>query len=187
MHHEMQSTSRFLYDSLRAMSGKRRRRRTKERRRQHRPSTERTAVSPTATPEAFKVADRVERLAYTRRQAAEALGISVATLDRRIVPALTTVKTPSGMRLIPVAELERFLAEHAQVASVEFSPRRRAGRPPSVRPDIVERIRREHAEGRSLGEIAGGLTASGVPTSQGGRRWWPSTVRTILARSRSQS
>jgi Recombinase len=186
MHHEMQSASVFVYAS-RAMSGKRQRRRIKERRRQHRPSTEPTAVSSTATPEAFKVADRVERLAYTRRQAAEALGISLATLDRRIVPALTTVKTPSGMRLIPIAELERFLEEHAQVASVEFSPRRRAGRPPSVPPHIVERIQREHDEGRSLGEIARGLTASRVPTAQGGRRWWPSTVRTILARSITQS
>jgi len=87
------------------------------------------------------------------------------------------------VRLIPVGELKRFLAEHAQVVSVEFSPRRRAGRRSSLPREIVERIQREHAEGTSLAEIARSLTASGVPTSQGGRRWWPSTVRGILARS----
>jgi hypothetical protein len=132
----------------------------------------------------YRHVERVEPLVCTRRQAAAVLGISLATLDRRIVPALNTVKTPSGTRLIPIAEIERFLEEHAEVASVEFSPRRRAGRRSSVAQTIVERIQREHAEGRSFGEIARGLTASGAPTPQGGRRWWPSTVRGILARSR---
>lgn len=54
----------------------------------------------------LREADEVERLAYTRRQAAEALGLSLATIDRRVVPAIETVKTPWGQRLIPVDELE---------------------------------------------------------------------------------
>jgi hypothetical protein len=41
-------------------------------------------------------AREVERLAYTRRQAAEALGVSISTVDRRIVPAIQTVKLPLG-------------------------------------------------------------------------------------------
>ena len=39
--------------------------------------------------------------AYTRRQAAEALGVSVPTIDRRVVPAINTVKTEWGMRTHP--------------------------------------------------------------------------------------
>jgi len=35
---------------------------------------------------------RVERLAYTRKQAAEVLGVSVSTIDRRVVPPIDTVK-----------------------------------------------------------------------------------------------
>jgi hypothetical protein len=38
-------------------------------------------------------------------------------------------------------------------------------------------------EGRSLSEIARELNADAVLPSQGGRQWWPSTVRAVLARS----
>jgi hypothetical protein len=134
--------------------------------------------------EQLRHAELVEPLVYSRKQAAEALGISVATLDRRIVPALNTVKTPWGTRMIPVGELERFLEEHTEVASAEFSPRRPAGRRPSVPPTIAQRIEGEHRQGRSLGEIARMLTEEGVSTAHGGRRWWPSTVRSVLTRTR---
>jgi hypothetical protein len=48
---------------------------------------------------------------------------------------------------------------------------------------IVDRIRREHGSARTLGDIARALTADGVPTAHGGRQWWPSTIRSVLARS----
>jgi hypothetical protein len=46
-----------------------------------------------------------EPLDAHREQAAAALGISLATLDRHVVPVIATVVTESGRRLIPVAEL----------------------------------------------------------------------------------
>lgn len=124
----------------------------------------------------------VERLAYTRRQAAEALGVSISTIDRRVVPLIDSVKTPWGQRLIPVDELERFLKEHREPARGR-PPRRAVGRPPRLPRSVVERIRLEYARGRGLSEIARELTAEGVPTAHGGRRWWPSTVRAILCRA----
>jgi hypothetical protein len=130
----------------------------------------------------LELAERVERLAYTRAQAAEALGISLATFDRRVVPTIVTVVTEWGGRLIPVSELERYLAERTHQPRVSHKARRRAGRGPSVAPELVKRIKTEHAEGRSLGEIARRLNADGAPTAQGGRQWWPSTVRSVLAR-----
>jgi hypothetical protein len=128
----------------------------------------------------LREADRVERLVYTRRQAAEALGLSLSTLDRRIVPAINTVRTPWGTRLIPIVELERYLTQQTQRPR---PPARapRPGRRSGLSSTTLERIRSEHAAGRSLGEIAHGLNADGVPTSQGGRRWWPSSVRSVLA------
>ncbi len=128
-------------------------------------------------------AGEVERLAYTRRQAAEALGVSTSTIDRRVVPSITTVKLPWGQRLIPVDELERFMRNHF-APSRRRPARRRPGRPATLPPNIVERIRLEYARGRGLAEIARALTADGVPTAHGGRKWWASTVRAVLVRSR---
>lgn len=51
-------------------------------------------------------ADHVVRLAYTRSQAAQALGISRSTL-RRLLPYVDTIEMPWGSKLIPVNELER--------------------------------------------------------------------------------
>jgi hypothetical protein len=47
----------------------------------------------------------------------------------------------------------------------------------------IERIRRERAAGRSLAAIANGLNADRIPTAQGGRRWYPATVRYTLTRT----
>jgi hypothetical protein len=44
-------------------------------------------------------------------------------------------------------------------------------------------MQRERAAGKSLAAIADGLNAAGVPTAQGGRRWYPATVRYTLQRS----
>jgi hypothetical protein len=131
----------------------------------------------------LELTEHVERLAYTREQAAKALGMSVATLDRRVVPVIATVETEWGARLIPVAELERYLAERTQQPRRKRKPPRRSGRKAGVSPEVVERIRGEHAKGSSLAEIARALNTDRVRTAQGGRQWWPSTVRTVLART----
>jgi Recombinase len=127
--------------------------------------------------------DEVRRLTYTRREAAQALGMSVRTLDRRVVPAIATIKTEWGSRLIPASELERYLAERMQPPTMLFAPSRRRGRPLSVPDSVILQIRSEFESGKSLGQIARDLNASGVRTAHGGRRWWSSTVRSILVRS----
>ncbi|HXF97410.1 MAG TPA: recombinase family protein [Gaiellaceae bacterium] len=138
------------------------------------------AAAPAAVPSPeLRGAQQVERLAYTRRQAAEALGVSISTIDRRIVPAIETIKLPWGQRLIPRDELDRLLRMHREPARGRQT-RRRAGRPATLPRSIVERIRLEYARGRGLSEIARALTAEGIPTAHGGRRWWPSTVRAVL-------
>jgi DNA invertase Pin-like site-specific DNA recombinase len=59
----------------------------------------------------------------------------------------------------------------------------RLGRPPQMSQYAIERIRRERAAGRSLAAIANGLNADRIPTAQGGRRWYPATVRYTLTRT----
>jgi len=48
---------------------------------------------------------------------------------------------------------------------------------------MVERIRADHAAGKSLSRIAAELNADGTPTAHGGRQWWPSTVRAVIVRA----
>ena len=47
---------------------------------------------------------------------------------------------------------------------------------------MVEQIKRERAEGKSLRAIADGLNADAVATAHGGERWYPATVRAVLNR-----
>lgn len=153
------------------MSRRRLRRRAEKERRHAQPSA---IVRP---------GTRVERLAYTRTQAAEALGVSRSTFYRRVLPLIETVEMPWGTKLVPVDELERLVAERRQPPRERRRPSRPSGRPPSLAPDIVKRIRAERAAGRSLGEIARELNTDQVPTAHGGVQWWPSTVRAVLRRS----
>jgi len=53
------------------------------------------------------------------------------------------------------------------------------GRPRTLDPAARERIIAERAAGRSLRAIADTFTAEGVPTAQGGARWYASTVRHV--------
>jgi Recombinase len=123
----------------------------------------------------------VERLVYSREQAAQALGVSLATLDRRVVPAIATVKTEWGARLIPAGELERYLAERTEGPRMPRRQPSASGRRSMLPDEVVARIRREREQGCSLAEIADRLNREGIPTGQGGRQWWPSTVRAVLA------
>ena len=95
---------------------------------------------PAALAEIVREATRVERLAYTRTQAAAALGISRSTFNRRVLPLIETLEMPWGARLIPVDELQRLLAEQRRPARARAQPAR-PGRPAALAPEVAERIR----------------------------------------------
>jgi hypothetical protein len=158
------------------MSGKRRKRREHKLQRQRRAEPKLIWAPPG---ELQEIEGEVDRLAYSRKQAAEALGVSISTIDRHLVKVVNTIKTPWGQRLIPRAELERFLREHLEPPH-EAAERGTAGRPPTLPRNVVERIRLEYARGHGLAEIARGLNDGRVPTAHGGRQWWPSTIRAVL-------
>jgi hypothetical protein len=160
------------------VSGKRKKRHGQKLPHQHRAEPKLTWAPPGELHEV----DQPTRLAYTRAQAAEALGVSISTIDRHLVKVVQTVKTPWGQRLIPVAELERFLHEHLQPPR-EVGEAGTAGRPATLPRQVVERIRLQYARGGGLADIARALNQDGIPTAHGGRQWWTSTVRAILVRS----
>ena len=55
------------------------------------------------------------------------------------------------------------------------------GRPRQLPDDVLNRIRTEREDGETLTAIADGLNRDAVPTAQGGKQWWPSTVRAVCA------
>jgi DNA invertase Pin-like site-specific DNA recombinase len=55
------------------------------------------------------------------------------------------------------------------------------GRPRQLPKKVRTRIKRRRAAGKSLAAIAGELNRDEVPTAHGGARWYPSTVRAVLA------
>ena len=126
-------------------------------------------------------AQRVERLAYTRTQAAAALGISRTTFNRHVLPFVETIEIGSGSRLVPIDELKRYAAERRRAARARAIPAP-PGRPSVLPDELVKEIRTAHAAGRSLAQIARELNAASTPTAHGGTRWWPSTVRAVLDR-----
>lgn len=138
-------------------------------------------AKPAGAQRAVCEAPRVERLAYTRTQAAEALGVSLSTFNRRVLPLLETIEMPWGKRLVPVDELERLLAERRRPAP-EPTRLETPGRPLALAPVIAARIYSERASGKTLAQIAQGLNGDGTPTAHGGAQWWPSTVRAVLSR-----
>jgi excisionase family DNA binding protein len=66
----------------------------------------------------------VVRLALTRREAAEALGISLDSFERHVQPEVKVVRRGS-LRLIPVSDLERWLEENATSMVEDLSARGR--------------------------------------------------------------
>jgi excisionase family DNA binding protein len=59
-----------------------------------------------------KAAGGRARLALTRREAAEAIGVSVDSFERHVQPELRLVRRGS-LRLVPIAELERWIEHNA--------------------------------------------------------------------------
>jgi DNA invertase Pin-like site-specific DNA recombinase len=97
--------------------------------------------------------------------------------------------TPAGEAMANVlatfAQFERRLISQRtrEALAVKKSQGVRLGRPTSMPKKVVNRIRRERAAGKTFAEIADRLNADGVPTAQGGRRWYPATVRYTLRRA----
>jgi len=57
----------------------------------------------------------VPRLALTRTEAAESLGMSLDSFERHVQPELRLVRR-GKLRLVPVSELQRWLDRHAERA-----------------------------------------------------------------------
>jgi DNA invertase Pin-like site-specific DNA recombinase len=111
---------------------------------------------------------------------AEQGGWGLVALD---APVDTT--TPQGAAMAQVlavfAELERrLIGERTRAAlAVKRSQGVRLGRPRTLSDAVVSRIVKARQSGSTWSSIAKRLNDEGVPTAQGGRRWYPATVRHV--------
>lgn len=102
------------------------------------------------------------------------LGVDTTTPAGELVANVMMSVAQWERRAISTRTKEGLAAKRAQGV--------RLGRPSSVPNDVVRRIRRERDSGRSLREIADRLTDDAIPTGQGGKRWYASTVSAVLER-----
>lgn len=111
---------------------------------------------------------------------AEKAGWGLVALD---APVDTT--TPQGAAMAQVlavfAELERrLIGERTKAAlAVRRSQGVRLGRPQTLDKGIIKRIVDARGEGATWSSIASELNSDQVPTAQGGKSWYPATVRHI--------
>ena len=95
--------------------------------------------------------------------------------------------TPTGEAMAHVigtfSQLERRLIGQRtkEALAVRRAAGVRLGRPPALSNDVTDRIVGMRADGYTLHAIAEILTEDDVPTAQGGRRWYASTVAKVIA------
>lgn len=112
---------------------------------------------------------------------AEREGWRIVVLDMNI-----DTTTPSGALVAHVmasfAEYERRIIGARTSAALQQLKAQgvRLGRPRVMAEQLTARIVSERAQGKTLAAIAEGLNTEGVPTSRGGAKWYPSTVKAVL-------
>ena len=123
--------------------------------------------------------DLASLLATARKQ-----GWALVALDCAL-ETTTAAGEATGNVLATFAPLERSLISQRtrQALARKRSQGVRLGRPPTISQYVLERIKRERKAGKSLAQIANGLNADRIPTAQGGRRWYPTTIRHTLNRT----
>jgi DNA invertase Pin-like site-specific DNA recombinase len=136
---------------------------------------------------------KLDRLTRSMHVAARVLasaergGWSIIALDS----AVDTTSTEGGALIQVLAlfdEMERKLLGERE-ARPEFTIRRpaaRLGRPSTLSADIVGRIVDERKNGSTWAAIADQLNEDAVPTAQGGKQWYPATVRHVANSAESK-
>jgi DNA invertase Pin-like site-specific DNA recombinase len=128
--------------------------------------------------------DRIARKASDLlwlRDAAERQHWAIAAADGSV-----DTTTPHGRAMTTVmaafAELERDLikARTKDALAARKAAGVRLGGPVRIPDEVRLRIAAERAAGVTLSAIADELTNEGIPTAQGGQRWYASTVSNVL-------
>ncbi len=102
------------------------------------------------------------------------LGVDTSTPSGEMMANVLAVFAQFERRLISQRTKEALAAKRASGV--------RLGRPSTLSRQVERRILRERQAGKTLAGIAAKLNADGVPTAQGGARWHPATIRSVVSR-----
>jgi DNA invertase Pin-like site-specific DNA recombinase len=107
-------------------------------------------------------------------------GWALVALDCAVDTTTPTGEAMANM-LATFAQFERRLISQRtrEALAVKKAQGVKLGRPRSLPPRVRTRIRRMRGRGMTLEAIARTLNDEGVPTAQGGKRWYASTVRAV--------
>jgi hypothetical protein len=138
-----------------------------------------------------RVRDRVSRRAQAEQlllelarllASAEKQGWALSGLDRN--PEPPTAEGAISVRATFAPCEQQLLSTRIKAALARARANGvRLGRRSGIPTRILTRIDRERNAGKSLAQIANGLNADRIPTAQGGRRWYPATIRHALNRT----
>lgn len=125
---------------------------------------------------ARKLGDFVAIMESAKRE-----GWNLVALDRDIDLSTSSGRLNANI-MASVAEWEGDIISERTKAALGVLKSRgvRLGRPRALPDEVVARVVAERGAGRSLQSIADALTSDGVATAQGGARWYPSTVASVL-------
>ncbi len=107
------------------------------------------------------------------------LGLDLSTPQGELVGNVIASVAQWERRIIGQRTKEALAVKKAQGVKI--------GRPATLPPPLVRRIRRERGRGKSFAAISTGLNRDAVPTGHGGRAWYPATVRAVLRRTDGRS
>ena len=108
-------------------------------------------------------------------------GWALIALDLGVDTSTASGEMLAGVMAVFAQFERRLIAQRTRDAlAVKKGQGMRLGRPVGLPSPVREGIALERRQGASLPAIAGRLNDEEVPTSQGGERWYPSTVAAVL-------
>ncbi|MGP4054139.1 recombinase family protein [Mycobacterium sp. 4D054] len=109
-------------------------------------------------------------------------GWELVTCDLAIDTSTPAGEATASMMAV-FSQLERRLISQRtrEALAVKRAQGVRLGRPSKLPTEIVERILADRRAGLSLAKIAAALNSDAVPTAQGGKCWYPATVKAVIA------
>lgn len=126
--------------------------------------------------------DRLSRREIDALTMMERYGSRILCLDTQVDTTTAAGRMVFGMNAVVSAHYRAVISEKTREALAAKKARgERIGGARFLADNVRQRIATMRVDGMTLQRIADTLQTEGVPTAKGGKRWYPSTIRAIIA------